>query len=603
MLCALAPFSAIIELIAGSVCWMALIFFRDRSSRFICTTGTALVIGAVLAALPFTLRAGRIRAVDNRQGRFEVGHPVVWRTDEITSLDFVPPDHHSYRIGLLSPRGVELPAAGDRLGVECTIEAHGRAVLTSTAPPFNGSIGWGATHMDLLGSFDASPDEDYHIRLRVRQIAEDLQLEQTQLAIFYEFSAPESERGLAAALLAANRRVLPARSLWHPGGRCDQAAVELAGRKNRRYGCQLNACEDLSHSAPCASRHRSWMLARAYEPHRRNRNGIRVPRLRPTRPAAGMTRGPRGSRTTFSRRPTSAASTCTTVTTRNPPGTAASCSTAAGCTSTWATWNTPRPSAWTCATWSPLTCAGACVAPVRARRAGSVRTGGVPQEQHRPLHGRNLRLSRELSDEAARRSSTPQSLGSLLSFLATRQIFTGAGRVGQANPLAFDFELPRSENPVDFQISQPRGPHRSTTSTSGVQFNRAIINARDEPLADYRKYRRLHLLIGDSNMSPFATALKVGTTACVLTLLEENLMPFDVILHDAVQATREILARSVPTLGGPTGERPDVRRAGHPIHVPQAGAEASGGGRTRRPTGSSSGGVSRWTPSVRSPRR
>ena len=134
---------------------------------------------------------------------------------------------------------------------------------------------------------------------------------------------------------------------------------------------------------------------------------------------------------------------------------------------------------------------------------------------------------------------TPQSLGSLLAFLATRQIFTGAGRVGQANPLAFDFELPRSEAPVDFQLSQ-RADHIVNDIYQWVQFNRAIINARDEPLADYRKYRRLHLLIGDSNMSPFATALKVGTTACVLTLLEENLMPYDVILHDAVQATREI---------------------------------------------------------------
>ena len=134
---------------------------------------------------------------------------------------------------------------------------------------------------------------------------------------------------------------------------------------------------------------------------------------------------------------------------------------------------------------------------------------------------------------------TPQSLGSLLAFLATRQIFTGAGRVGQANPLAFDFELPRTETPVDFQLSQ-RADHIVNDIYQWVQFNRAIINARDEPLADYRKYRRLHLLIGDSNMSPFATALKVGTTACVLTLLEENLMPYDIILHDAVQATREI---------------------------------------------------------------
>ena len=119
---------------------------------------------------------------------------------------------------------------------------------------------------------------------------------------------------------------------------------------------------------------------------------------------------------------------------------------------------------------------------------------------------------------------TPPVLGTLLAFLATRQIFTGAGRVGQANPLAFEFELRNPKRRVDFQISQ-RADHIVNDIYQWVQFNRAIINARDEPLADYRKYRRLHLLIGDSNMSPFATALKIGTTACVLTLLEEGHLP------------------------------------------------------------------------------
>ena len=130
-------------------------------------------------------------------------------------------------------------------------------------------------------------------------------------------------------------------------------------------------------------------------------------------------------------------------------------------------------------------------------------------------------------------------LGTLLSFLATRQIFTGAGRVGQANPLAFDFEIPQSDTLVDFQISQ-RADHIVNDIYQWVQFNRAIINARDEPLADYRKYRRLHLLIGDSNMSPFATALKVGTTACVLALLEAGCLPKNLMLADAVQSTRDI---------------------------------------------------------------
>src|SRR5678809_715863 len=130
---------------------------------------------------------------------------------------------------------------------------------------------------------------------------------------------------------------------------------------------------------------------------------------------------------------------------------------------------------------------------------------------------------------------TPPVLGTLLAFLATRQIFTGAGRVGQANPLAFDFEPPQLETRVNFQLSQ-RADHIVNDIYQWVQFNRAIINARDEPLADYRKYRRLHLLIGDSNMSPFANALKIGTTACMLTLLENGLLPNDLELLDAVQA-------------------------------------------------------------------
>jgi proteasome accessory factor A len=133
----------------------------------------------------------------------------------------------------------------------------------------------------------------------------------------------------------------------------------------------------------------------------------------------------------------------------------------------------------------------------------------------------------------------PIVLGTLLSFLATRQLYTGAGRVGQAHPLAFDFDPPVNAAPVRFQISQ-RADHIVNDIYQWVQFNRAIINARDEPLADYRKFRRLHLLIGDSNMSPFATALKLGTTACILTLLEEDKFPRGLILDDAVAATREL---------------------------------------------------------------
>ncbi|HEY5753928.1 MAG TPA: proteasome accessory factor PafA2 family protein [Chthoniobacterales bacterium] len=130
-------------------------------------------------------------------------------------------------------------------------------------------------------------------------------------------------------------------------------------------------------------------------------------------------------------------------------------------------------------------------------------------------------------------------LGALLCFLATRQIFTGAGRVGQTDPLTFDYEAADFGAPVRFQMSQ-RADHIVNDIYQWVQFNRSIINARDEPLADYRKYRRLHLLIGDSNMSPFATALKIGTTSLVLDMLEDGRLPGGCELRDAVSATRHL---------------------------------------------------------------
>ncbi len=134
---------------------------------------------------------------------------------------------------------------------------------------------------------------------------------------------------------------------------------------------------------------------------------------------------------------------------------------------------------------------------------------------------------------------TRERMGALLSFLATRQIFAGAGRVGQASPQACEVDPLPPFGKVDFQLSQ-RADHIMNDVYQWVQFNRAIINARDEPLADYRRFRRLHLLIGDSNMSPLATALKVGTTHLVLALIEEGRLPQSVMLEDAVMATRTI---------------------------------------------------------------
>ncbi len=127
-------------------------------------------------------------------------------------------------------------------------------------------------------------------------------------------------------------------------------------------------------------------------------------------------------------------------------------------------------------------------------------------------------------------------LPGLLPFFVTRQIFAGAGRVGCHTDI-FDPGSTEDEG-VTYQISQ-RADHIVTEIYQWIQFSRAIINTRDEPLADWGLYRRLHLLVGDSNMSEYATALKVGTTALVLQLLEEGIIP-EMTLLDPVEAIRDI---------------------------------------------------------------
>jgi proteasome accessory factor A len=136
------------------------------------------------------------------------------------------------------------------------------------------------------------------------------------------------------------------------------------------------------------------------------------------------------------------------------------------------------------------------------------------------------------------RRSAPLTAGniqSLLVFLTLRLLFAGAGRVGETfSPLSPG----KRKNAVHFQISQ-RADFIETELYEWVQHNRAIINTRDEPLADPRLYRRLHLLHGDTNVHPAALFLKIGTTRLVLDLLETDDLP-TVALADAVSALRTL---------------------------------------------------------------
>ena len=133
---------------------------------------------------------------------------------------------------------------------------------------------------------------------------------------------------------------------------------------------------------------------------------------------------------------------------------------------------------------------------------------------------------------------------SLLAFLTVRVLLAGAGRIGATRPARFRSESEISEPTPHFQISQ-RADFIQNDFFEWVQHNRAIINTRDEPLADPRHFRRLHLIHGDTNVLPAALFLKVGTTRLVLDLLEEDALP-QLVLQDAVTSLRGLSRQIKP---------------------------------------------------------
>ncbi|MFT7473170.1 MAG: proteasome accessory factor PafA2 [Verrucomicrobiales bacterium] len=119
-----------------------------------------------------------------------------------------------------------------------------------------------------------------------------------------------------------------------------------------------------------------------------------------------------------------------------------------------------------------------------------------------------------------------------IAHLITRQIFTGAGKVGT--------ELPGlNRNEVTFQLTQ-RADFFEEQVGLETTLKRPIINTRDEPHADARKYRRLHVIAGDANMSEVATYLKVGTTAIVLAMVEHEAISRTFSFADPVRAMQQI---------------------------------------------------------------
>ena len=119
----------------------------------------------------------------------------------------------------------------------------------------------------------------------------------------------------------------------------------------------------------------------------------------------------------------------------------------------------------------------------------------------------------------------------ILPFLISRQIFAGAGKMGvEAESVV--------NQPGIYQISQ-RADFFSVLVSIDTMNRRPLVNTRDEPHADTTRYRRFHVILGDSNMSEWATAMKIGTTALVLDLIEQGKMP-QLEIAQPIDANRSI---------------------------------------------------------------
>lgn len=125
-----------------------------------------------------------------------------------------------------------------------------------------------------------------------------------------------------------------------------------------------------------------------------------------------------------------------------------------------------------------------------------------------------------------RRVTFRQLASKLIPFFVTRQVFSGAGKI-------------KPEKDGRYSISQ-RAQHIREEISIATTTARGIINTRDEPHADREKYRRLHVIVGDSNMSEFTNFLKIATTNIILRMIEDGFIEQNFNLRNAVRAIQQI---------------------------------------------------------------
>ena len=156
----------------------------------------------------------------------------------------------------------------------------------------------------------------------------------------------------------------------------------------------------------------------------------------------------------------------------------------------------------------------------------------------------------------------------LLPFLVTRQLICGAGKV---------LQTPRG---AVYCLSQ-RAEHIWEGVSSATTRSRPIINTRDEPHADAERYRRLHVIVGDSNMAEPTTLLKIGTANLVLEMIEQGVQFRDFTLDNPIRAIREIShdlsgRRPVRLAGGREASALDIQREYYGRAVQHVTANDSG---------------------------
>ncbi|MED5540537.1 MAG: depupylase/deamidase Dop [Actinomycetota bacterium] len=120
----------------------------------------------------------------------------------------------------------------------------------------------------------------------------------------------------------------------------------------------------------------------------------------------------------------------------------------------------------------------------------------------------------------------------IMPFFITRQVYCGAGKVGSEAAGLTHEEVP-------FQITQ-RADFFEEEVGLETTLKRPIVNTRDEPHADSKRYRRLHVIVGDANMSELQTYLKLGTTAIVLAMIDDDMAPSNCAFEVPVRTLREV---------------------------------------------------------------